>query len=38
MSIFQRIGQYFRRRRMRKSLRVRAYAGKRGVSKYIHPR
>ena len=33
MSIFQRIGQYFRRKRMRRSLRVRAYAGKRGVSK-----
>ncbi len=31
--MFQKIGQYFRRRRMRKSLRVRAYAGKRGVSK-----
>jgi len=33
MSIFQRIKRYFKRKRMRKSLRVRAYAGKRGVSK-----
>ncbi len=33
MSIFQRIQRYFKRRRMRRSLRVRAYAGKRGVSR-----
>ncbi len=33
MSIFQRIGQYFRRKRMKKSLRMRGYAGKRSVSK-----
>jgi len=33
MSIFQRIQRYFKRKRMRKSLRVRAYAGKRGVSR-----
>ena len=34
MSIFQRIKRYCKRKRMRKSLKVRAYAGKRGVSRF----
>lgn len=33
MSIFQDISRSLKRKRMRRSLRVRAYAGKRGVSK-----
>jgi hypothetical protein len=34
MSIFQQMKRYFKRRKMRNSLKMRAYSGKRGVSRF----